>query len=1212
MIYRTTFVCCFLVVLCAATWGAVPDVFIGPDAGNLERQAAAELQRYIYAVTHDLPGIRYVENVPPAGSGFVVGTPESLPETGLDYPFGLEPPSLDGYLLRSLAEGRRSLVIVAAPTGNGVLNGAYGLLEEMGYGFYLGGDTLPESVPSINELAQRGFHVSKTPAFGVRGSLPWFNFLNSPTTWELADYKRFFDQLAHMRCNFAGFHVYDGEPFAAYHFEGNLIGGEPLQNTSDSVWGTRPMPTSEFYAGTGRYFDGDIFGASSSLIDDRAESIRAAKQTLRAALAHAKGRGLQVCLGFELRGDPFEPAVQAHFEARLKALLADYPMLDYVWLWEPEAMAVDPGMEPAPRSPLNTFTQAWADEFAGVDGFDRQAEAARLTLFGQYAYQVVRAVRPEVRLVMSGWGGDNWLHCTDFYPGMDKLLPEDVVFSALDNIRVTPEVSAAYGELSPNRERWPIVWFEFDGDQWVPQPNLAEIAGACRDALAKGAQGLLGIHWRTRGVEEAATYCARFAWDTSLSPEEFTARRAADLFGPEKAEALTPYLERLQGLGYRWVGGPGQAECGAFTWPGGEEQKRAELAAVGFELQHLTGGASLPETIARELTRFESGLVPVVDKGPLGVVLSKTFNLGGSDKRYQEPLNDLLAEVGYVLALTTAAEQLNRASQFQELLGQGLMEEAAAAVEASPLAEALHAYAGRMKTKGELGVLATINAKAWANVRDRGNFPEDTLARLQELPEQFEDEARLMVLPHRVIFTGASPNSAHVVLKTRPLGAKRFQETALPLLGRNTYALALPEDVLAAGAYEFGIEARAGRGVRRVWPEGFPAVTATGVEFPPAVSADVEPREQRAVKPVKVEAAVKPKQWRARLSWDARGGETYTVLRDGKELATVALGWFEDAAPPSNAVVRYEVVARNVATGETAKSAVSLTVPELPLPAPPSHVELTSRANRIVVGWKDDAPTAAQYYILKYDSRHEVIEETFIDADYGHYLQISDQVSPGQPYSYTVAAVAPDGRIGEPSNKVGIISSTEPLKPVLQLSFKDEQFLSGLAQLTEHGIALGGRGWAELPAQAEWDPGHALTVSVWVRLDDLDGMPVLVCKGSWQKAGYFLQVLNGKVRFYLAGVDTLDAGKLKPGEWHHVAATFGFNEMRVYIDGKLADRKHVTGRPRVSKDPLLIGRYGLDEDVYYVRGELDDVRIYDVPLTPGEIANVYEETRAHG
>ena len=1211
-VFRAVLFFCVLTSVLGAAAAAVPNVYMTPRAGELERQAAFELQRYLYAVLHDLPSVEAVENVPPRASGFVVGTSENLPGTGLAYPFGLEPPSGDGYLLRSISEGRRSLVVISAPTPKGVLNGVYGLLEELGYGFYLGGDTLPASVPSMGEIAGRGLSVSKTPAFAVRGSLPWFNFLNSPTTWELADYQWFFDQLTHMRCNFAGFHVYDNEPFTAYEFEGQLIGGEPLLNTTGSLWGTQPMPTSEFYAGTGEYFDSDVFGSSSSLIAGRAESIRAAKETLRQALAYAKGRGLNVCLGFEITGDPLDPPTQARFEARLKALLADYPMLDYVWLWESEALGMDPGGEPALRTPLNTIAQRWSDAFSGVNGFDRQAEAARLTLFGLHAHKVLEATRPDMRLVMSGWGGDEWLHCSDFYPGMDKLMQEDVVFSALDNIDVTPHVSAAYGQLGPNRQRWPIVWFEFDGDQWVPQPNLDDIAGACRDALEKGAQGLLGIHWRTRDVEEAATFCARFAWDTTLTPEKFNARHAADLFGGDKGDAFAPYLQRLQNLGYRWVGGAGQAECGAFSWPGSDPAKQAELAAVGLELQRISVGPSLPESIARGVTKVEAGLVPL-EKGPIGMVLSATFHLDRPDEApVQTALDDLTAHVGYVLAWTAAVEQLNRESQFQELIDGGRLDEAAGVVASSPLGEALHLYAGRIRTKGELGVLATINSKAWADVRGRAKFSPEMLARLQAPPEWFREKPQLIVMQDRVIFTGAAGNAARVTLKARPLGAKRFAEVTLQPLGRNTYSLALPDSIDPAMPYEYGIEARGEHGARRSWPQGFPAVTATGVRFT-AQEAPAPPKpELKPVRDVKVQAALTPDLWRGRLTWETQPGETYSVSRDGKLLATVAQGWFEDAAPPSNATIQYEVVARNIATGETAPSTVALVVPELPLPTPPTEVHVTSRANRIVVGWNSDEPTAAQYYILKYNRNHEVIEETFVDADYGHFIQISDQVEPGQPYTYTVAAVAADGRIGPPSKKVGIISSTEPLSPVLQLSFKDEQFLSGLAQLTERGIALGGRGWAELPPQPQWDPGHALTVSVWVKLDDLAGMPVLVCKGTWQKAGYFLQVLNGTVRFYLAGVDTLDAGSLVAGEWQHVVATFGFNEMRVYINGKLADRKHVTGRPRGSGDPLLIGRYGLNEDVYFVRGQVDDVRIYDVPLTPPEITALHEETRAHG
>ncbi len=219
----------------------------------------------------------------------------------------------------------------------------------------------------------------------------------------------------------------------------------------------------------------------------------------------------------------------------------------------------------------------------------------------------------------------------------------------------------------------------------------------------------------------------------------------------------------------------GQAECGGFMWPGSDQAKRAELAAVGMELQRISVGPSWPETIARGVTKVEAGLVPL-DQGPLGMVLSATLHLDRPDEApAQSALADLTAQVGYVLAWTAAVDQLNRDSQFQQFVDGARLDEAAGVVQASPLAEALHLYASGMRTKGELGVLATINAKAWADVRNRANFPAETLARLQAPPEWFNEKPQLIVLQDRVIFTGAGGN-ANVTLKARPLGAKRFAE----------------------------------------------------------------------------------------------------------------------------------------------------------------------------------------------------------------------------------------------------------------------------------------------------------------------------------------------------------------------------------------------------------------------------------------------------
>ncbi|MCX5757611.1 MAG: LamG domain-containing protein, partial [Candidatus Hydrogenedentes bacterium] len=1118
--------------------------------------------------------------VPDNATGFVVAVSERLPKMTQAWPFGLDVPRDDGYILQPIRDGKQALVVVTAPTPAGVQNGVYGLLEKLGYGFYFGGDTLPATTLSLEEIVARGLHVSKTPVFAIRGTLPWYNFFDSPTAWELADHKMYIDQLIKMRCNFAGFHTYDSEPYAAYEYNGRLVEGEPLINTSKPTWGTQPMATDKFFAGTGRYFDREYFGAASSFIPDRAQSIQAAKDVLRQAFEYAKTRGMKVCLGFEINGDPLDPDTQKRFEARFKNLLEDFPMLDYVWLWESESLGVSPNVSPNARTLWKSYAARWTDAFAGIKEQERREEGVRLALFGLHARQILKAVRPDIQLVMSGWGGDQWLHCSDFYSGMDKVLPKDIAFSALDNIQLSPTVSKAYGELSPDRQRWPIVWFECDGDQWMPQPNLRAAAGACRDALAKGCQGLLGIHWRTRGVEESATYCAKFAWEPDLTAEGFCQRRASDLFGPDKADLMAPYLIRLQDLGTRWVGGGGQSECGPFSWSADMPAKRTDLESISAGLRAMLS----PKT--------PSAFDWLFDRKRAGKPLSA--------------LEDLAAQVDYVLAYDQASLLFLPGGPLERLIESEKPEDLAKCIRESRFAEALHLYARHIRNKGELGILATINTKAWANLVQRANLES---AGLEALPESLEKRSTLLVLPDRVIVAGAPEKDLRVTLKTRPLGAKRFESTPLERTGRTTFALAFPKPRKQPTApIEYGIEVK-GKGARLTWPEGFPKCTATANSIPVLPAPVASPERPAEVKPLIPHATAVPERFCVRIEWDACDAETYAVSRDGKPLATVCDGWFEDVAPPSGKSVTYAVAARDIANGHTSTSEVAISVPELPLPAPPEHIDATPRANRVVLGWESNAPNAARYRVLKCDARNKVIQEIYIDADYGHYLQMSDQVDPGHAYAYTIAAVAPDGRSGAPSKKVAVEASREPLKPVLDLKFDGDQFLKGLTKLAESALVLGGKGWAQLPPQPEWNPSYSLTLALWVKMDRLDGMPVLLCKGAWQQSGYFLQVLNRQIRFYLAGVDTLDAGTLPVGKWTHLVATYGFGEMRIYLNGEMIGRKHVQGRPRASDVPLLIGRYGANDDAYFVHGTMDDIRIYDVPLTETEISTLYRETK---
>ena len=99
------------------------------------------------------------------------------------------------------------------------------------------------------------------------------------------------------------------------------------------------MKTAEFGFGTGDFFFGPEFGSRAiTASTGREDAIRRAKALLADGLHYARSRGLKVCVGFKVSGDPTSAEDQERLRARLEALVRAYPMLDYVWLWQSEGL----------------------------------------------------------------------------------------------------------------------------------------------------------------------------------------------------------------------------------------------------------------------------------------------------------------------------------------------------------------------------------------------------------------------------------------------------------------------------------------------------------------------------------------------------------------------------------------------------------------------------------------------------------------------------------------------------------------------------------------------------------------------------------------------------------------------------------------------------------------------------------------------------------
>ena len=508
----------------------------------------------------------------------------------------------DGFRWKAVqCQGKPALLIAAAKPA-GAMYGVYTLLEKLGFGFYLGGDAFPpKGSPLVIPDSLDEVHK---PVFAIRGTLPWGNLLNA--YWDLDDWKYYFDQLSKQGYNFVGFHQYSspmsagGQPWCAYEWKGKLIAGDPMKNSLTESWSAtdRGLKTEQFGFGTGDYYDRDPFTERATLEGkDREDKIRRTQKALAEAMNYAHTRGIKVCLGFGIGDDPTTKEYEERLEAMIASLLKNYPMLDYIWFFQEEAQGLPGfGWKPAKGSAQEKFVAANSEPFKYLGPPERVAEGVRLNHVCRLVHRIVKKHRQDLPIIINGWGGDCWDRCTDFYLGLDKTLPKDVIFGCQDNTfpQAEPNVSKVYGQLPVERVRWPIPWWNNDSySLWDPQCTARHFVPICRDVYKKKCQGMLAIHWLTREVEEVAAYQGQFAWNPALTYEGFYDGFAQRCYGAHWASRMSAIHRELESLGPRWTGASAETDIAPVQWNikthTGKKENRQKLAQIRGVANHSQG-----------------------------------------------------------------------------------------------------------------------------------------------------------------------------------------------------------------------------------------------------------------------------------------------------------------------------------------------------------------------------------------------------------------------------------------------------------------------------------------------------------------------------------------------------------------------------------------------------------------------------------------------
>jgi hypothetical protein len=431
-------------------------------------------------------------------------------------------------------------VHLSAATPQSILYAVFDFLERQGAYFGLDGEIYPLDPISSLALPPPTEPWRGQPKFGVRGLVPWPDFLNCITVFNREDLRAYLESMLRMRFNTLGIHVYSGinqwtESFLSFEYGG--VGHLAFTDTTATHrWGYLPQRTSRFGMGSADFYDSEVFGSEATTQAHNCfEAAELAQQLWRESFEYAARLGIRTGVGFEpylvpdeifravppeARADqtgnrPPRPRIRVDsvaakdiLETRLGQLLETYPTVDYVWLWEDEGMS-------------------WASQRTGVP---------LSTIPFMQAYDFLRRHAPQKRLVVSGWGGFV-RHFLDFH----QKLPGDVIFSALSDQFGWDPLREEFGKLE-GRERWPIPWLEDDPGMWLPQFHVHRFVRDMDLARQYGCQGLLGIHWRHRIMDINAGFQARYSWELPCTPEEHYRAFARASVRPPAADKVAQIL----------------------------------------------------------------------------------------------------------------------------------------------------------------------------------------------------------------------------------------------------------------------------------------------------------------------------------------------------------------------------------------------------------------------------------------------------------------------------------------------------------------------------------------------------------------------------------------------------------------------------------------------------------------------------------------------
>ena len=382
---------------------------------------------------------------------------------------------------------------------------------------------------------------------------PDFLSAEGPDWWGEDDYAAIFSNMVKMRANFIGLHTYNFNeltnwigPASAVLPNGSVTAATPGASFATSGGGTHfvgpktaPFPTSSYYFGAAALFDTDCFCGNAEVVHGDACPVAATAESAAKAFdragrfqakvfALARSLGVTTATGVELpvtvadsKYWPNETTADDIYTGVLRRLVNLQTPLDYFWLWSSEGWEWGQVnvTDPQVAEGLREFKAlAGANRRLGSDAFKLASAGWTLGPLALDSYS-----QPDSGISPAQGGNSSTIPLAGDRLYWDKHLSDDyTALSSIDGHVGAFPPNPGFSHLNANRSGWAIPWLEDDPGITSIQFWAGRVLQHADKAAQYRAQGLFGIHWRTRSLSPQFSALFRAGWNDTALPSELT------------------------------------------------------------------------------------------------------------------------------------------------------------------------------------------------------------------------------------------------------------------------------------------------------------------------------------------------------------------------------------------------------------------------------------------------------------------------------------------------------------------------------------------------------------------------------------------------------------------------------------------------------------------------------------------------------------------